>query len=68
MEPEDPAVNGHLGDAYWTAGKKLLAEYQWRRALTLNPEPDDAAHFQARLREAEQEHGAAAATAAKAQP
>jgi Flp pilus assembly protein TadD len=54
MEPEDATINGHLGDAYWAAGKKLLAEYQWRRALTLNPEPDDKAHFQARLHEAEQ--------------
>jgi tetratricopeptide (TPR) repeat protein len=70
MEPEDPTINGHLGDAYWAAGRKLEAEYQWRRALTLNPEPDDAAHFQTRLHEAEQELGAAggAATAAKAQP
>jgi Flp pilus assembly protein TadD len=70
-EPEDPTINGHLGDAYWAAGKRLLAEYQWRRALTLSPEPEDAAHFQARLHEAEQVLGTAAgsaATAAKLQP
>ncbi len=67
MEPEDPTINGHLGDAYWAAGRKLEAEYQWRRALTLNPEPDDAAHFQTRLHEAEQVLGAAGA-AAKSQP
>lgn len=68
MEPEDPTINGHLGDAYWAAGRKLEAEYQWRRALTLNPEPDDAAHFQSRLHEAEQVLGTgptAAAAAAK---
>jgi tetratricopeptide (TPR) repeat protein len=71
MEPEDATINGHLGDAYWAAGRKLLAEYQWRRALTLNPEPEDAAHFQARLHEAEQQLGApakSAAAAVKTQP
>jgi Flp pilus assembly protein TadD len=67
MEPEDPTINGHLGDAYWAAGRRLEAQYQWRRALTLNPEPDDAAHFQARLHEAEQANGTGA-TAAKVQP
>ena len=71
MEPEDATINGHLGDAYWAAGRKLLAEYQWRRALTLNPDPDDAAHFEARLREATQAlavPGKDPATAARAQP
>jgi Flp pilus assembly protein TadD len=69
MEPEDATINGHLGDAYWAAGRKLEAEYQWRRALTLNPEPDDAAHFQTRLHEAERVLGAAGTAAtAKAQP
>jgi tetratricopeptide (TPR) repeat protein len=67
MEPEDATINGHLGDAYWAAGRRLEAQYQWRRALTLNPEPDDAAHFQARLHEAEQALGTGATTA-KAQP
>jgi len=70
LEPEDATVNGHLADAYWAAGRKLDAEYQWRRALTLNPEPDDAAHFRARIHEAEQALGVPsdAATTAKAQP
>jgi tetratricopeptide (TPR) repeat protein len=71
MEPEDATINGHLGDAYWAAGRKLLAEYQWRRALTLNPEPEDAAHFQTRLHEAEQALGTAKSAAAapvKTQP
>ena len=35
LEPEDPTINEHLGDAYWAAGRKLEAPYQWRRALTL---------------------------------
>ena len=49
LEPEDPTINGHLGDAYWAAGRKLEAKYQWRRALTLNPEPEDAARIEAKL-------------------
>ncbi len=49
LEPEDASINGHLGDAYWAAGRKLEAAYQWRRALTFNPEPDDAAKLEAKL-------------------
>ncbi len=51
LEPEDPTINGHLGDAYWAVGRKLEAMFQWRRALALNPEPEDAARIEARLHE-----------------
>ena len=49
LEPEDASINGHLGDAYLAAGRRLEATYQWRRALTFNPEPDDAAKLEAKL-------------------
>jgi tetratricopeptide (TPR) repeat protein len=49
LEPEDSTINGHLGDAYWAAGRKIEAQYQWRRALTLNPDPGDAAKLEAKL-------------------
>ncbi len=49
LEPQDPSINGHLGDAYWAVGRKLEATYQWRRALTFNPEPDDVAKLEAKL-------------------
>jgi tetratricopeptide (TPR) repeat protein len=49
LEPEDSTINGHLGDAYLAAGRKIEAQYQWRRALTLNPAPDDAAKLEAKL-------------------
>lgn len=49
LEPEDATINGHLGDAYWAAGRKIEAQYQWRRALTLNPTADDAAKLEAKL-------------------
>ena len=70
LQPEDATINGHLGDGYWAAGRKLEAEYQWRRALTLNPEPEDVGHLQAKLHEAEQALGMAStpATAEKALP
>gem|GEM_PF-6959367 len=35
-------VNGHLGDALAAVGRLREAEFQWRRALTLKPEPADA--------------------------
>jgi hypothetical protein len=37
LEPGDPDVNNHLGDAYWRAGRKVEAGYQWRRVLSLDP-------------------------------
>ena len=49
LEPEDATINAHLGDAYSAAGRKIEAQYQWRRALTLNPTPDDAAKLEAKL-------------------
>ena len=49
LEPADPDINTHLGDAYWRIGRKIEAQYQWRRALTLNPTKDDAAKLEAKL-------------------
>jgi cytochrome c-type biogenesis protein CcmH/NrfG len=37
LDPDDAEVNGHLGDAFWQAGQKLQANYQWQRTLTLGP-------------------------------
>jgi tetratricopeptide (TPR) repeat protein len=35
LEPGDPVVNDHLGDAYWQVGRRVEAQYQWKRALML---------------------------------
>ena len=50
--PEDPTVNYHLGAAYWAAGRTVEAEDQWRWALVLHPEPEDAAKIRQALRKA----------------
>jgi tetratricopeptide (TPR) repeat protein len=60
LEPQDSTINGHLGDAYWAAGRKLEATYQWRRALTLNPEPGDVAKLEAKLNGTHQSAGVTA--------
>jgi tetratricopeptide (TPR) repeat protein len=49
LEPEDPVINAHLGDAYWEDGRKREAEFQWRRALNLHPAPEEAARLEAKL-------------------
>jgi tetratricopeptide (TPR) repeat protein len=50
LEPEDPTITEHLGDAYWAIGRRIEAQYQWRRALTLNPTPEDAAKLEAKIK------------------
>ena len=32
-QPADPAINEHLGDAYYSAGRRYEARYAWRAAL-----------------------------------
>ena len=49
LDSEDPVVNGHLGDALAAVGRWREAEFQWRRALTLKPEPGDAKRIEAKL-------------------
>lgn len=52
LQPDDATITGHLGDAYWAEGRKVEAQDQWRRALVLNPEPEEAARIEARLKTA----------------
>ena len=49
LMPDDATVNGHLGDAYAAAGRRLEADYEWQRALMLNPEPEEAEQLKAKL-------------------
>ncbi|QNT77860.1 tetratricopeptide repeat protein [Entomobacter blattae] len=39
--PQDPAINYHLGVAYWLLGRKQEAINQWNVALVFHPDPSD---------------------------
>ena len=45
----DPVVNDHLGDAFWAVGRRIEAEFQWKRALSLEPEEKDASRIRRKL-------------------
>ncbi|MFP4405833.1 tetratricopeptide repeat protein [Rhodosalinus sp.] len=47
--PVDPIVNDHLGDVYWAVGRRMEARFQWQRALSFDPEPDDAERIRRKL-------------------
>jgi Flp pilus assembly protein TadD len=49
FEAGDPDINSHLGDAYWKAGRRDEAQFQWRRVLTLNPDAKMKASVEAKL-------------------
>jgi predicted negative regulator of RcsB-dependent stress response len=38
-----------LGDAYWAVGRKNEARFQWRRALSFNPEEIEEARIKRKL-------------------
>jgi hypothetical protein len=44
-------VNAHLGDAFWAAGERLQAGYQWQRALGLQPDPKLQAEIEDKLKQ-----------------
>lgn len=50
LEPGDPDVNGHLGDAYWRIGRQVEARYQWQRVLSLEPDAKQKAEAEAKLK------------------
>ncbi len=39
-QPKDPTINEHLGDAYWTVGRKYEARYAWKTAKLFAEESD----------------------------
>ena len=41
LMPIDPIVNDHLGDVFWEVGRRREAGFQWRRALSFDPEETD---------------------------
>jgi hypothetical protein len=49
LEPADAVIAGHLGDAYWRAGRRTEAGFEWRRALQLKPDAQQTADLNRRL-------------------
>ncbi|WP_372893377.1 tetratricopeptide repeat protein [Rhodosalinus sp.] len=47
--PVDPIVNDHLGDVYWAVGRTTEARFQWNRALSFDPEPEEAERIRRKL-------------------
>ena len=47
--PNDSIVNDHLGDVYWMVGRYREAEFQWSRALSFGPEPEEADRIRLKL-------------------
>ena len=40
MNPANAVISDHLGDAYWSFGRKNEAEFQWRHALDLKEDAE----------------------------
>jgi Flp pilus assembly protein TadD len=59
LEPRSSVINDHLGDAYWAAGRQREAQFQWRRALALEPEAEEGPKIEAKLRDGLPGHPAA---------
>lgn len=49
LEPDDPEINGHLGDAFYANHQPLEADYQWQRALALKPDAKLKAELDAKI-------------------
>lgn len=49
LTPVDPIVTDHLGDTLWAVGRQLEARFQWRRAMSFEPEEVDAARIHRKL-------------------
>ncbi|RFD20069.1 hypothetical protein DY926_08255 [Komagataeibacter melaceti] len=47
--PQDPAINYHLGVAYWMAGRRLEAVNEWQNAIQFQPDPLDRRKITAAL-------------------
>jgi hypothetical protein len=51
LDPTDPVINDHLGDAYWAVGRAREARFQWARALSLGPGAAEAEALRRKLDE-----------------
>jgi Flp pilus assembly protein TadD len=51
LRPVDPVINDHYGDALWMVGRRTEARFQWKRALSFDPDEADAERIRAKLDE-----------------
>ena len=49
LEPSDPEITGHLGDAYWALGRYDEARYKWKLALSLSTDEEEQTMLRGRL-------------------
>ena len=49
LEPVDPVISDHLGDAYWATGRFVEARYKWQYALSITDDDDLKANLTAKL-------------------
>ncbi len=49
LMPVDPVINDHLGDAFWVVGREREARFQWNRAMSFEPEDEDATRIRRKL-------------------
>lgn len=49
LMPVDPIVTDHLGDIYWQVGRKREAQFQWRRALSFDPDDKEKPRIQRKI-------------------
>lgn len=49
LQPVDPVINDHFGDALWRVGRRLEAEFQWKRAISFKPEEKDLKRIKRKL-------------------
>lgn len=47
--PLDPIINDHLGDVLWMVDRKIEARFQWRRAMSFDPEESDLDRIKRKL-------------------
>ena len=51
LRAQDAVINDHLGDAYWRVGRQREARFQWKRALGLDAEEEEAEKIRKKLAE-----------------
>jgi hypothetical protein len=51
LRPNDQTINDHLGDAYWRVDRRIEARFQWRRALSMDPDPELVTEIESKLKQ-----------------